>query len=165
MLLIGHKRKAYSKREPAQNCTAPSVKHDSLWYFNTFTIYMQVIVWGLTPLTDYEHVHSLYMGPDPINKLWTRSQFVHGVRPQKNFFYPWIFASVSVHFTRKKKTLCGVQYRGIKIMNEKLQLIRMCMQTYINLYGKKPTVSELSQQLDSSYLQLIQMILSGNAAA
>jgi len=50
-------------------------------------------------------------------------------------------------------------------MNEKLQLIRMCMQTYINLYGKKPTVSELSQQLDSSYLQLIQMILSGNAAA
>ena len=112
---------------------------------NMFTVY----TWGLTPLTNYEHVHSLYMGSGP----------------KKNFFYPWIFASVSVHITRKKKTLCGVQYRGIKIMNEKLQLIRMCMQTYINLYGKKPTVSELSQQLDSSYLQLIQMILSGNAAA
>ena len=50
-------------------------------------------------------------------------------------------------------------------MSEKIQIIKMCIQTYINLYGKKPTVKELSQQLDSSYLQLIQMTLSDYAVA
>ena len=81
-------------------------------------------------------------------------------------FYPWIFHLTAVHINREKKIHSSeFIIKGDKIMSEKIQIIRMCIQTYINLYGKKPTVKELSQQLNSSYLQLIQMTLSDYAVA
>ena len=50
-------------------------------------------------------------------------------------------------------------------MIEKMQTVKMCIQTYLNLYGQMPTINELSQQLDTSYLQLIQSMLSEYATA
>ena len=44
-------------------------------------------------------------------------------------------------------------------MKERMQTVYMLIKTYVNLYGRQPTVGELSQQLDASYLQLIEMVL------
>ena len=44
-------------------------------------------------------------------------------------------------------------------MREKLQTVNMLIKTYVNLYSHQPTVNELSQQLDASYLQLIELVL------
>ena len=49
-------------------------------------------------------------------------------------------------------------------MNEKIQTIKMCIKTYENLNGHKPTITELARMLDASYLQLIPMMLSKQAA-
>ena len=68
-----------------------------------------------------------------------------------------------------KKPLCGRQVCGVNTkkegsaMKESLQTIHMCIQTYLNLYGRLPSVQELTRQLGPSNLQLIKTAMNEHA--
>ena len=66
--------------------------------------------------------------------------------------------------TRTDEQSARLNIKGSKTMNEKIQTIKMCIKTYENLNGHKPTITELARMLDASYLQLIPMMLSKQAA-
>ena len=42
-----------------------------------------------------------------------------------------------------------------EINNEMLQKIRMCVKTFVNLYGKRPSVQEMVNWLGSSYEKVV----------
>ncbi|MBR2527145.1 MAG: hypothetical protein IKE58_01535 [Blautia sp.] len=50
-------------------------------------------------------------------------------------------------------------------MKEALQIIRMCIQTHVNLYGRIPTRQELAKQVGNLYIPFISDVLQEYAVA
>ena len=65
-----------------------------------------------------------------------------------------------------KLRMKGVPDMTAKELNSyEIQTVKMCIQTHVNLYGCKPTIQELSLQLDPTYQHIVKMMLSENHIA